>query len=110
MSSCNSSDSRRPLRVRVNAELVLDAGCCLDVDAANGPLHVVEPLRTTLFQQVLAYLEEKPDPPRPPSGSMIGREGLAAAAVAALSRIEHGGCDSDRILALGQRRERALSL
>jgi len=81
VSSCSSSDSRRPLRVSVNAELVLDAGCCLDVEVARGPPHVVEPPRRTLFQQVLAYLEEKPDPPKVPSGSMIGREGVAAAAV-----------------------------
>ena len=84
MSSCSSSsgESRRPVEVRVNAELVLDAGCCLDVHDAQGPLHVLEPPRTTLFRQVLAYLEEKPDPPRLPSGSMIRREGVAAAAVA----------------------------
>jgi hypothetical protein len=36
---------------------------------------------TTLFNQVLAYLREKPDPPKRPSGSMVGREGIAAAAV-----------------------------
>jgi hypothetical protein len=86
VSSCSSSpgESRRPVRVRVrvNAELVLDAGCCLDVHGPDGLLHVVEPPRTTLFRQVLGYLDEKPDPPRPPSGSMIGREGVAAAAVA----------------------------
>jgi hypothetical protein len=68
--------------VRVNAELVLDAGSCLDVHGAHGPLRVVVPPRTTLFRQVLAYLEAKPDPPKPPSGSMVGREGVAAAAVA----------------------------
>jgi len=32
---------------------------------------------TTPFNQVLAYLREKPDPPKRPSGSMVGREGIA---------------------------------
>jgi len=31
---------------------------------------------------VLAYLRAKPDPPQRPSGSMVGREGVAAAALA----------------------------
>jgi len=52
------------------------------VHGPEGPIHLVEPPRTTLFRQVLAYLDAKPDPPRLPSGSMIGREGVAAAAVA----------------------------
>jgi hypothetical protein len=45
-------------------------------------MRIIEPPRTTLFHQVLAYLEEQPDPAKPPSGSMVGREGVAAAAVA----------------------------
>jgi len=36
---------------------------------------------TTLFRQVLAYLESKPDPPVRLSGSRTGREGVAAAAL-----------------------------
>lgn len=68
--------------MRVNEELVLDAGSYLEAHGNNGLLRILEPPRTTLFHQVLAYLEEKPEPARPPSGSMVGREGVAAAAVA----------------------------
>jgi len=35
----------------------------------------------TLFHQVLGYLQAKPDPPKRPSRSMVGREGVAAAAL-----------------------------
>lgn len=69
------------LQVRVNDELVLDAGACEDVTRAHGPERLIRPPMTTLFNQVLAYLREKPDPPKRPSGSMVGREGIAAAAV-----------------------------
>ena len=69
------------LRVRVNAELVLDAGTCEVVAGPRGQELLVHPPRTTLFRQVLAYLEEKPDPPKPPYGSFIGREGVAGAAL-----------------------------
>ena len=30
---------------------------------------------------MLAYLKQKPDPPKPPSGSMVGREGVATTAL-----------------------------
>lgn len=73
---------RRPVRVRVNDELVLDAGSCQDVRGANGPLRILEPPRRTLFRQLIAYLQEKPDPAKRQSGSMAGREGVAAAAIA----------------------------
>ena len=69
------------LQVRVNDELVLDAGACKDVTSAHGPERLIRPPMTTLFNQVLAYLREKPDPPNRPPGSMVGREGIAAAAV-----------------------------
>jgi hypothetical protein len=69
------------LQVRVNDELVLDAGACEDVTSAHGPERLIRPPMTTLFNQVLAYLREKPDPPNRPPGSMVGREGIAAAAV-----------------------------
>jgi hypothetical protein len=36
---------------------------------------------TTLFHQVFGYLREKPDPPKRLSGSMVGREGIAAGAL-----------------------------
>jgi len=71
--------TREQLRVRVNDELVLDAGTCEEVTGPHGPERLVCPPATTLFHQVLAHLEAKPDPPKRPSGSMVGREGVAAA-------------------------------
>jgi hypothetical protein len=70
-----------PHRVRVTGELMLDAGSCETVLGPDGPERLIRPPATTLFHQVLAYLREKPDPPKPPSGSMVGREGIAAAAL-----------------------------
>ncbi|MHB1844745.1 MAG: hypothetical protein ACYCWW_07920 [Deltaproteobacteria bacterium] len=69
------------LQVRVNDELVLDAGSWEEISGPRGPERLVRPPSTTLFAQVLTYLREKPDPPRCPSGSMVGREGVAAAAL-----------------------------
>jgi hypothetical protein len=69
------------LEVRVNGELVLDAGICEEAPGTLGTDRVVHPPRTTLFHQVLAYLRAKPDPPSPCSGSLLGREGAAAAAL-----------------------------
>ncbi len=69
------------LHVRVNEELVLDAGRCEEVAGPEGRELLIHPPETTLFRQVLAYLKAKPDPTRPPSGSMAGREGVAAAAL-----------------------------
>src|SRR5213593_2401397 len=70
------------LRVRVNGELVLEAGTCEEVSGPHGPERLIRSPQTTLFHQVLAYLHAKPDPPRRPSGSMVGREGVAATALA----------------------------
>lgn len=70
-----------PLQVRVNDELVLDAGTCEEVPGPHGPELLLRPAETTLFHQVLAYLQAKPDPPGRPSGSRVGREGVAAAAL-----------------------------
>ena len=69
------------LQVRVNLELVLDAGRCEVVTGPFGPERVIHPPRTTLFHQVLSWLREQPDPPKTPSGSLVGREGVAAAAL-----------------------------
>ncbi|MDI7267834.1 MAG: hypothetical protein QME96_07560 [Myxococcota bacterium] len=69
------------LRVRVNDDLVLDAGTCEEVFGPGGPERLIRPPETTLFHQVLAYLRAKPDPPTRPRGSEVGREGLAAAGV-----------------------------
>ena len=74
--------ARDHLLVRVNDELVLDAGTCEEVSGPHGPERLIYPPETTLIHQVLAYLRAKPDPPERPSGSMVGREGVAAAAVA----------------------------
>ena len=74
--------ARDQLRVRVNDELVVDAGTCEEVSGPHGPERLIRSPKTTLSQQVLAYLRAKPDPPRRPSGSMVGREGVAAAALA----------------------------
>jgi len=73
--------AREQLRVRVDDKLVLDAGTCEEVSGPHGPERLIRPPATTLFHQVLAYLKAKPDPPKRPSGSMIGREGVAAAAL-----------------------------
>lgn len=69
------------LRVRVNDELVLDAGTCEEVAGPDGPARVVRPPETSLFHQVLGYLRAKPDPQARPSDSAVGREGAAGAAV-----------------------------
>jgi hypothetical protein len=73
--------AREQLWVRVNDGLVLDAGTCAHVSGPHGPVRLIRPPDTTLFHQVLAYLKAKPDPPKRPSGSMVGREGVAAAAL-----------------------------
>lgn len=72
---------RDRLQVRVNEEVVLDAGTCEEVSGPHGPEWLIHPPETTLFHQVLAYLRDKPDPPKRPSGAMVGREGVAAAAL-----------------------------
>ena len=69
------------LHVRANDELILDAGSYEPTVGQHGPELLIRPPRTTLFRQVLAYLEGKKDPPGRLPGSAIGREGVAAAAV-----------------------------
>ncbi len=69
------------LQVRVNDELTLDAGTCETDSDPSGPVWIIRPPATTLFHLVLAYLREKADPPTHPSGSMVGGEGVAAAAL-----------------------------
>ncbi len=66
------------LRVRVNDELVLDAGT---TEELSGSELVVHPPKETLFRQVLGYLRAKSDPPSPPKRSTVEHEGAAAAAV-----------------------------
>jgi hypothetical protein len=69
------------LRVRINDELVLDAGTCEEASGPQGSEYLLRPPAATLFHQVLAYLQAKPDPPQRVCGSMAGREGVAAAAL-----------------------------
>jgi hypothetical protein len=71
----------RLLQVNVTDELVLDAGTCEEIAQPEGLECLIRPPKTTLFHQVLAYLEQKPDTDKPPPGSMVGREGVAAAAI-----------------------------
>ena len=73
--------ARERLQVRVNDELVLEAGRSEEVSGPHGPERLISPPATTLFHQVLAYLKAKPHPPKRPSGSMVGREGVATAAL-----------------------------
>jgi hypothetical protein len=70
------------LRVRVNDELVLDAGRYETVFGADGPVHLIHPAETKLFEQVIAYLKSKPDPVPGSTRVPRYREGVAAAAVA----------------------------
>ena len=70
------------LCVRVNEEFVLDAGICEVVSTPHGLERLLHPPSVSLFRQILDYLKSKPDPPNRPSGSMVGREGVATAAVA----------------------------
>ena len=51
----------KPGEVRVNDELVLDAGACEEVTRAHGPEWLIRPPMTTLFNQVLAYRSEVVD-------------------------------------------------
>ncbi len=73
-----SYDAREKLRVRVNDELVLDAGT---TEELSGSELVVHPPKETLFCQVLDYLRAKSDPPPPPNGSTVENEGAATTAV-----------------------------
>ena len=57
-------DSRERLLVRVNDDLVVDAGTCERMTGPDGLERVVRPPDTPLFQQVLGYLQTKRDPER----------------------------------------------
>jgi hypothetical protein len=69
------------LTVRVNDEFALDAGTYEEISAPESHELLIHPPAETLFDQLLDYLRAKPDPPTPLSGSMTGREGVAATAV-----------------------------
>jgi hypothetical protein len=67
--------------VRANSELVLDVGSCGVENTPEGREVIITPSRKALFDQLLDYLRTKPDPTEPLSGSFVGREGVAAAAM-----------------------------
>jgi hypothetical protein len=69
------------LSVRLNNELVLDAGSCVETADRRSSEKVIQPPAITLYRQVLDYLKMKPDPPVRLQGSRIGHEGVAAAAL-----------------------------
>lgn len=69
------------LHVRVNNELVLDAGTCEEVSTSHGMETVIYPPSTTMFHQVLDYLKAKPDPPTQPSSGSSSGEGEVVAAL-----------------------------
>ena len=64
------------LRVRVNDELLLDAG----TEETGDSERIIHPPEVTLFHQALTYLRAKPNPPAPPACTTIEDEGAAAAA------------------------------
>jgi len=82
--------ARERLQVPVNDELLLDAGTCEELQGPHGIELLIRAPHTTLFHQVLAYLRGQPDPPRRPSGSMVGREGVAAAALCLRYGVSYG--------------------
>jgi hypothetical protein len=67
------------LTVRVNSELSLDIGAY--EQTLNASELLIHPPHKTLFNQLLDYLRAKQRPLAPLSGSFIGREGVAAAAM-----------------------------
>lgn len=70
-----------PLTVRVNNDLMLDAGACEEVPGPEGLELLIRSPRTTLFHQVLSYLRDKPGRTTKPSGSTSDREGAASCAM-----------------------------
>lgn len=69
------------LTVAVNEELTLDAGSVTYVDQGSGPCRVITPPATSLFAQLVAYLDTKPFPRDARRVPLAGQEGVAAAAL-----------------------------
>jgi hypothetical protein len=69
------------LWLRVNDELVVDAGTWVEASDRHGSEKIIQPPAISMHRQVMNYLETKADPPLRPAGSRIGREGIAAAAL-----------------------------
>jgi hypothetical protein len=68
-----------PLRIQVNEELRLEAGTWYQTTDKHGRCRVIEPPERTLFDQIIAYLDEKP--PIRSAGYCITREAVALAAI-----------------------------
>jgi hypothetical protein len=73
--------TKKQLLLHVNEELVLDGGTVEQVEGSRGRELRILPPETTLFHQVLKYLQAKPDPPTHPSPPRTGPTGVAAAAL-----------------------------
>jgi hypothetical protein len=74
-------DACEHLLVRVNNELVLDAGTCERVTGSEGSEWIVHPPKKAIFRQVIDYLKAKPDPGKRSRATASDREGVLAAAV-----------------------------
>ena len=70
-----------PLKVRVNEELILDAGTIEETASAGGLRRFIRAPNPTLFQQVVSYLLAKSDPPKNTSKPHLAREGVATTAL-----------------------------
>jgi hypothetical protein len=68
------------LSVRVNQDLVLDAGSYEQISTTDGLEWLIRPPQVSMFHQVVNYLGAKPEPAWR-AGSKIAREGVATAAV-----------------------------
>ncbi|MBU0492283.1 MAG: hypothetical protein KKB13_10590 [Chloroflexi bacterium] len=68
------------LRIRVNDDLVLDAGRVAEHAEGGQIWRIVHPPRQTMFEQILAYLERQPAVTDWP-GIHLGEEAIAAVAV-----------------------------
>lgn len=69
------------ISVRVNEELVLDAGTWEVVSTPQGKERLIRPPSTSLFHQVLNYLKSKPDPPKSFTVGSDARVGEVTAAL-----------------------------
>jgi hypothetical protein len=77
----NEGSGSNTLQVRVDDDLTLDAGWWEEVQADDGATQrIVHPPETTMFEQVLDYLDSLP-PPRDCPGIHIGQEAVAATGV-----------------------------
>ena len=69
------------LNVRVNDEFLLCAGSAEQISTERGHEWLIRPPEVSMFHQLLAYLQAKPDRDIGPGASKIAWEGVATAAV-----------------------------